>query len=127
MLLEKEDSLIYGAISGLGFSFTENILYALNSDSLFEAIFISSLRQLTSTNLHIYASSKVGSIFYKTTFNKIKLRYLEGVFYHFLHNGSITFTPEIFSPFLLFFMVYFYRRVHKKLINEIKTCDRESR
>lgn len=88
------DGICYGAMSGLGFAFTENILYFTRFwDSLGETY---TARALTSPLLHPISTAMMGlmlgfAVYAKSRWIAIPyflLGYLAGVLIHGMHNGS---------------------------------------
>ena len=88
------DGICYGAMSGLGFAFTENILYFTRFwDSLGETY---TARALTSPLLHPISTAMMGlmlgfAVYAKSRWVAIPyflLGYLAGILIHGMHNGS---------------------------------------
>jgi len=118
---EEEDAHIYGAISGLGFATIENVLYSLNLTENNEITFnpfIMIIRYLTSTILHIYASSKFG----EGVYTKNKKIYIMSILYHAFAN-FILFTPTPLNFFVFVFLTIFYNILFKNLKKEISNKD----
>ncbi len=65
---EPEDGFIYGAVAGLGFSATENLLYGYNflSEGLFAFILLMAIRSIGGCLLHASATSFTGYGYGKT-------------------------------------------------------------
>ncbi len=65
---EPEDGFIYGAVAGLGFSATENLLYGFNflSEGLFAFIVLMAMRSIGGCLLHASATSFTGYGYGKT-------------------------------------------------------------
>ena len=126
---EKEDGIIYGAISGLGFATIENLLYSNDAETLEESIIITIGRQLTSTILHMVASSKFGEGLEKSKrFRNKKFifyNYLESVFYHFLHNFTLSVIPNIsiINISILILFTVLYNILFRGLKKNIKELD----
>jgi len=126
---EQEDGIIYGAISGLGFATIENLLYSRLGETLEESIIITIFRQLTSTILHMFASSKFGEGLEKS--NRLRKKtfvfynYLESVFYHFLHNFTLSIIPNIsiINASILILFIVLYNILFRSLKKNIKKID----
>lgn len=122
---EEEDANIYGAISGLGFSTIENAVYSLNLTENNEITFnpfIMIIRYLTSTILHIYASSKFG----EGVYTKNKKMYITSILYHAFANFILFIpTPSMFVVFV--FLTIFYDILFKKLKKDIRNKDIKSK
>jgi len=129
---ELEDGLIYGAVAGLGFSATENLLYGFSfllrgevldgyspGFFLFAFILFMCLRSFGGCLLHAAASAWTGYGIGKTVINKTsKLRiipyFLLACFFHGLYNFLVTFqlngvivgffTAMIFVAFSIYFV-----------------------
>lgn len=130
---EEEDYLIYGAISGLGFATIENFLYSLLGKSSIESIVKVIIRQLTSTILHIFASSKFGEgmkfIIDKQNRNLISFLklYFESFFYHAAHNFSISIinNPWLIFLNLIIIIILYNLLVISRLKKKITELDRK--
>lgn len=97
-LVELEDGLIYGAVAGLGFSATENLLYGwsfLSEGLLFFLIFIS-IRSFGGCFLHASATAWTGYGYGKTIIKNTKLRkilpyFILAILVHALYNAILSF------------------------------------
>ena len=95
---ELEDGLIYGAVAGLGFSATENLLYGwdfLSEGLLFFFIFIS-IRSFGGCLLHASATAWTGFGYGKTIIKNTKLiqvlpYFLLAIFVHAFYNALLSF------------------------------------
>ena len=95
---ELEDGLIYGAVAGLGFSATENLLYGwdfLSEGLLFFFIFIS-IRSFGGCLLHASATAWTGYGYGKTIIKNTKLikvlpYFLLAIFVHAFYNAILSF------------------------------------
>lgn len=97
-LEELEDGLIYGAVAGLGFSATENLLYGwsfLSEGLLFFFIFIS-IRSFGGCFLHASATAWTGYGYGKTIIKNSKLRkvlpyFILAILVHAFYNAILSF------------------------------------
>jgi len=90
---EPEDGFIYGAVAGLGFSATENLLYGFNflSEGLFVFIVLMAMRSIGGCLLHASATSLTGYGYGKTimghsTWLKILPYFLVAIALHGFYN-----------------------------------------
>jgi protease PrsW len=125
---ELEDGLIYGAISGLGFATIENVLYSQLGENSGERLFIVIIRQLTSTILHMLASSKFGKGIKNNNISNppsFQLRYyLESILYHAVHNFSVSIFPNpLIIISVLITIIILYNILFGRLKKEIRRED----
>jgi len=90
---EPEDGFIYGAVAGLGFSATENLLYGFNflSEGLFIFLVLMAMRSIGGCLLHASATSLTGygygkTVMRKTTWLKVLPYFLLAIALHGLYN-----------------------------------------
>ena len=107
-LTELENGLIYGAVAGLGFSATENLLYGWSflSEGFVIFIILMFLRSIGGCLLHASATALTGygygkTIMKKTSFIRVFPYFLIAIFLHALYNFLVTTT--IFDSFSLMF------------------------
>ncbi len=83
------DGFIYGMTLGLGFAFSENILYAFLSPNMWLGTSLILLRGLTTTLVHFLAGGIIGYYWGLVKFNRQPLRYLalKGLLLAFLFHG----------------------------------------
>ena len=128
---ELEDGIIYGAISGLGFATIENVLYSQLGENSGERLFIVITRQLTSTILHMLASSKFGKGIKNNNISKppsFQLRYyLESILYHAGHNFSVSIFPNpLIVITVLITITILYNILFRRLKKEIRREDKRT-
>ena len=128
-LTELEDGLIYGAVAGLGFSATENLLYGLEflSKGLFIFLILMFLRSIGGCLLHASATSLTGygygkTILKKTSFLRVFPYFLVAIFIHAFYNFLVStnifegisevfgVTIGLFSALILVYIVIKYVR-----------------
>jgi RsiW-degrading membrane proteinase PrsW (M82 family) len=97
-LNELEDGLIYGAITGLGFSATENLIYGISffSEGLIFFIILMILRSIGGCLLHASATALTGFgygkfILRKVTFLRVLPYFALAIFVHAFYNFLLTF------------------------------------
>jgi len=90
---EPEDGFIYGAVAGLGFSATENLLYGFNflSEGLFVFIVLMAMRSIGGCLLHASATSLTGygygkTIMGRTSWLKVLPYFLLAIALHGFYN-----------------------------------------
>jgi len=95
---ELEDGLIYGAVAGLGFSATENLLYGYSflSEGLSIFIFLMFLRSVGGCLLHASATSLTGygygrSIMKKTSLLRVLPFFVLAISVHAFYNFLVSF------------------------------------
>jgi len=83
------DGFIYGMTLGLGFAFSENILYGFLSPDIWSGTSLILLRGLTTTLIHFLAGGIIGYYWGLVKFNPQRSKYfsLMGVFWAFLLHG----------------------------------------
>jgi RsiW-degrading membrane proteinase PrsW (M82 family) len=99
---ELEDGLIYGAVAGLGFSATENLLYGWSflEESFIIFLVLITVRSFGACLLHASATSLTGYGYGKyimrhTKFLRVLPYFLLAIFVHALYNSLLSF--EIFG------------------------------
>ena len=99
-LNEPEDGLIYGAVVGLGFSATENLLYGhsfLSQEiTIITFLFLMFLRSIGGCLLHASATAWTGYGYGKTILNKTSISgvipyFVLAILIHAMYNGLLTF------------------------------------
>jgi len=95
---ELEDGLIYGAVAGLGFSATENLLYGYSSlqESFLFFIILISIRSIGGCLLHASATAWTGYGYGKVVMKHSKFisilpYFLLAMLIHSLYNGLVAF------------------------------------
>lgn len=95
---ELEDGLIYGAVAGLGFSATENLLYGLSflDVSLLFFLVLIAIRSFGACLLHASATAWTGYgygkyIMKQSTFLRILPYFFLAIFVHALYNSLLSF------------------------------------
>ncbi len=95
---EPEDGLIYGAVAGLGFSATENLLYGWSfmSEGLLFFIVLISIRSIGACLLHASATAWTGygygkTIIKRTSIIRVLPYFLLAIFLHATYNSLLTF------------------------------------
>lgn len=86
---QLRDGFIYGMTLGLGFAFSENILYGFLSPNIWSGTSLLLLRGLTTTLIHFLAGGIIGYYWGLVKFNPRHSRYfsLKGLFLAFLLHG----------------------------------------
>lgn len=95
---EPEDGLIYGAVAGLGFSATENLLYGWSfmTEGLLFFIVLISIRSIGACLLHASATAWTGygygkTIIRRTSIIRVLPYFLLAIFLHAIYNSLLTF------------------------------------
>ena len=95
---EPEDGLIYGAVAGLGFSATENLLYGWSfmTEGLLFFIVLISIRSIGACLLHASATAWTGygygkTIIKRTSIIRVLPYFLLAIFLHATYNSLLTF------------------------------------
>lgn len=95
---EPEDGLIYGAVAGLGFSATENLLYGWSfmTEGLLFFIVLISIRSIGACLLHASATAWTGygygkTIIKRTSIIRVLPYFLLAIFLHAIYNSLLTF------------------------------------
>jgi len=129
---ELEDGLIYGAVAGLGFSATENLLYGYSfiSRSLMMFFVLMVIRSVGGCLLHASATSLTGygygkSIMKKTSFLCILPFFILAILVHGLYNFLVSFdmiglTTGLFVALMFVIMTIYLIRI------KIRTLDRQT-
>lgn len=106
---EPIDGMIYMIFSAFGFSFVENLLYALKSQE--EVIRILFLRFLSANFLHILASALIGFsyVYYKRHRNLFffLVSFLGAIYLHYFYNLSIIRKGLLSYIFPLLWSIFF--------------------
>jgi RsiW-degrading membrane proteinase PrsW (M82 family) len=128
---ELEDGLIYGAVAGLGFSATENLLYGLTflEESILYFLILISIRSFGACLLHASATALTGYGYGKYIMRHTKLLrvlpyFILAIFVHALYNSLLSF--DIYGAFaglvialsLSFVMISIVRNKIKRLDEE---------
>ena len=97
-LVEPEDGLIYGAVAGLGFSATENLVYGYSflSEGLVMFLILISLRSIGGCLLHASATAWTGYGYGKKIMKKSSLLsvlpyFITAILIHAFYNGVLVF------------------------------------
>jgi RsiW-degrading membrane proteinase PrsW (M82 family) len=93
---EPEDGFIYGAVAGLGFSATENLLYGFNflTEGLFIFIVLMAMRSIGGCLLHASATSLTGygygkTLMRRTTWLNVLPYFLLAIAIHAFYNALV--------------------------------------
>lgn len=129
---ELEDGLIYGAVAGLGFSATENLLYGWSflQEGMLYFIILISIRSFGGCLLHAAATAWTGygigkRIMKKTSFIRVIPYFLLACFVHGLYNFLVTF--ELNGVVIGFFAAMIFVALSIHLVRKkIKTLDLQS-
>jgi RsiW-degrading membrane proteinase PrsW (M82 family) len=120
---ELEDGLIYGAVAGLGFSATENLLYGYSflSKSLLIFFILMTIRSVGGCLLHASATSLTGygygkSIMKKTSFLRVLPFFILAILVHGLYNFFVSFdmiglTTGLFVALVFVIMTIYFIRI----------------
>lgn len=125
---ELEDGLIYGAVAGLGFSATENLLYGWSflEESVLYFFILITIRSFGACLLHASATALTGYGYGKyimrhTTILRVLPYFLLAIFVHALYNSLLSFDVYgvlvglIIALLLSFVTISFVRYKIKKL------------
>ncbi len=131
-LTEMEDGLIYGAVAGLGFSATENLLYGYSflTEGFISFLILMAMRSVGGCLLHASATSLTGYGFGKTVLKKSSFfgvlpYYLLAIFMHGFYNFLVSYeTLGVFSGLILafLFVIVAISMIRKK----IRTLDQQN-
>jgi len=95
---ELEDGLIYGAVAGLGFSATENLLYGWTflEESIMYFLILISIRSFGACLLHASATALTGygygkHIMMRTSILRVLPYFILAIFVHALYNSLLSF------------------------------------
>ena len=127
---EPEDGLIYGAISGLGFSATENLLYGWSfmTEGLLFFIILISIRSIGACLLHASATAWTGygygkTIIKGTSIIRVLPYFLFAIILHAAYNSFLTF--DIFGITLGFFAAFALSLITIKIVRrKIRSLDK---
>jgi RsiW-degrading membrane proteinase PrsW (M82 family) len=132
-ITELEDGLIYGAVAGLGFSATENLLYGVTflQEGLFVFLVLMIIRSIGGCLLHASATALTGYgygkvILNRTSFIRITPYFILAVILHASYNFLVSFERLGLIVGLLLaiiIVVFTISRIRKKIIR----LDREGR
>ncbi len=115
-LSELEDGLIYGAVAGLGFSATENLLYGYSflSEGFLAFLLLMVMRSVGGCLLHASATALTGYGFGKTVMNRSSFvgvlpYFLLAIFVHGFYNFLVSyeFFGMLYGLALAFLFVFF--------------------
>lgn len=132
-LVELEDGLIYGAVAGLGFSATENLLYGYSflSEGFIIFLVLMVMRSFGGCMLHASATALTGYGFGKTVMRQASFLgvlpyFLLAIFLHGLYNFLVTyeFFGVLSGLILAFLFVIFAISMIRKKIRSLdeKNC-----
>jgi RsiW-degrading membrane proteinase PrsW (M82 family) len=132
-LTELEDGLIYGAVAGLGFSATENLLYGYSflTEGFVTFLLLMTIRSFAGCLLHASATALTGYGYGKTVMKKTSLfrvlpYFLIAIFIHGFYNFLVSydFIGHLASLGLgLLFVVFTITLVRDKIRNlDKKNC-----
>lgn len=129
---ELEDGLIYGAVAGLGFSATENLLYGYSflSESLLIFFILMTIRSVGGCLLHASATSLTGygyekSLMKKTSFLCILPFFVLAIFVHAFYNFLVSFDMIGLTTGLFVALVFVVLTIYIIRI-KIRTLDRQT-
>ena len=126
---ELEDGLTYGAVAGLGFSATENLIYGWSflSEGIFIFLILISLRSFGGCLLHASATAWTGYGYGKTIMKHSSLirivpYFILAVFVHAFYNSLLSF--DIFGALVGLIAAFTFTLISIKIIrNKIKKLD----
>jgi RsiW-degrading membrane proteinase PrsW (M82 family) len=132
-LVELEDGLIYGAVAGLGFSATENLMYGFSALSEGFVIFfvLMAMRSFGGCLLHASATALTGYGFGKTVMKQVSFLgilpyFMLAIFLHGLYNFLVSyeFFGVLSGLILAFLFVIFAISMIRKKIRSLdeKNC-----
>jgi RsiW-degrading membrane proteinase PrsW (M82 family) len=129
---ELEDGLIYGAVAGLGFSATENLLYGWSflEEGLLYFLILISIRSFGGCLLHASATAWTGygygkSIMKQSSIIRIIPYFLLAILVHGLYNALLSF--DFIGAFTGLFAALFLTILTIQLVrSKIKTLDQSS-
>jgi RsiW-degrading membrane proteinase PrsW (M82 family) len=127
---EPEDGLIYGAVSGLGFSATENLLYGWSfmTEGLLIFFILITIRSIGACLLHASATAWTGYGYGKTIISgtsivRVLPYFLFAIIIHALYNSLLTF--DIFGITLGFIAAIALSLITIKIVrSKIKSLDK---
>lgn len=127
---ELEDGLIYGAVAGLGFSATENLIYGWSflSEGLLFFLILISLRSFGGCLLHASATAWTGygygkSIMKHTSLIRVLPYFLLAIIVHSLYNSLLSF--DVFGALVGLFAAFTFTLISIHIIrNKIKVLDK---
>ncbi|MBN1860032.1 MAG: PrsW family intramembrane metalloprotease, partial [Candidatus Thermoplasmatota archaeon] len=131
-LTELEDGLIYGAVAGLGFSATENLLYGFSflSEGLVVFLVFMALRSFGGCLLHASATALTGYGYGKTVMKKSSFLFalpyfLIAIFLHGFYNFLVSY--DFFGVLSGLGLAFLFVIVTITLIrNKIRTLDEKN-
>ena len=129
---ELEDGLIYGAVAGLGFSATENLLYGWSflQEGLLFFIILIAIRSFGGCLLHAAATAWTGygignTVMKKTSIIRVIPYFILACFVHGLYNFLVTF--ELNGVIIGFFAAMIFVAISIHVVRKkIKTLDLKS-
>ena len=127
---ELEDGLIYGAVAGLGFSATENLIYGLSflKESLLFFFVLIAIRSFGACLLHASATAWTGYgygkyIMRKSSFLRVLPYFFLAIFVHALYNSLLSFDFIGAAAGLLAALFVSFSTI-EIVINKIKKLDK---
>jgi RsiW-degrading membrane proteinase PrsW (M82 family) len=129
---EIEDGLIYGAVAGLGFSATENLLYGYNflSEGIVAFLVLMAVRSFGGCLLHTSATALTGYGYGKTvmrhsSFFGVLPYFILAIFLHGFYNFLVSYelVGVISGLFLAFLFVFIAITIIR---NRIRTLDKKT-
>lgn len=131
-LTELEDGLIYGAVAGLGFSATENLLYGFSflSEGLIVFLVLMALRSFGGCLLHASATALTGygygkTVMKKSSFLGVLPYFLLAIFLHGFYNFLVSY--EFFGILSGLGLAFLFVIITITLIrNKIRTLDEKT-
>ena len=131
-LVELEDGLIYGAVAGLGFSATENLLYGYDflSEGFFMFLVLMAIRSFGGCLLHASATALTGYGYGKTVMKHTSLLrvipyFILAIFLHGFYNYLVSY--ELIGTVSGFFLAIFFVIISITMIrNKIKKLDKKN-
>jgi RsiW-degrading membrane proteinase PrsW (M82 family) len=132
-LTELEDGLIYGAVAGLGFSATENLLYGFSflSEGLIVFLVLMALRSFGGCLLHASATALTGygygkTVMKKSSFLGVLPYFLLAIFLHGFYNFLVSY--KFFGILSGLGLAFLFVIITITLIrNKIRTLDEKTR
>jgi RsiW-degrading membrane proteinase PrsW (M82 family) len=127
---ELEDGLIYGAVAGLGFSATENLIYGWSflSEGLIFFLILISLRSFGGCLLHASATAWTGygygkSIMKHTSLIRVLPYFLLAIIVHSMYNSLLSF--DVFGALVGLFAAFTFTLISIHIIrSKIKFLDK---
>ncbi|MEM0492343.1 MAG: PrsW family intramembrane metalloprotease [Candidatus Thermoplasmatota archaeon] len=132
-LEELEDGLIYGAVAGLGFSATENLLYGVTflSKGLFIFMVLMGIRSIGGCLLHASATALTGygygkTILKRTSFIRVLPYFILAVLLHASYNFLVSYEllGLLIGLVLAIMLVVFTMSMIRKVIRQLDATSR---